>query len=111
MVWLFGWVAVFLLGAALAAFWEEVKEWANEIIDDIKSFAQKAMVYVQRIPGAVKEFVYYLVNGKVRVRETPIDRSLTDEEIDKMVEKGFLTWEQGEAMKRDKDVEIGRWNK
>lgn len=110
MVWFFGWVAILLLGAALAAFWEEIKEWANEIIEDIKSYAQKALIYVQRIPGAVKEFVYYFVNGKVRVKETTKDRPLTNEEIDRMVERGFLTREQGENMKRDNEVECGRWN-
>lgn len=111
MLTLLGWFALLLLGGALIAFWNEVKDWVEEVLDDIRYDATKAVAYIQRIPGGVKEMIYYIKNGHPRVIEgnRHKDRPMTNEEIDKMVKRGFLTKEQGEKLKRGEDIEIGNW--
>lgn len=111
MLTLLGWFALLLLGGALIAFWNEVKDWVEEVLDDIRYEATKAVAYIQRIPGGVKEMIYYIKNGHPRVIEgnRHKDRPMSNEEIDKMVKRGFLTKEQGEKLKRGEDIEIGNW--
>ncbi len=54
------------------------------------SWIRRAIVKVKRLPGAIKQFFYYVENGTVKV-ETET-RIATDEEIDEL--RGSMTEKQ-----------------
>lgn len=103
---LLGWFALLLLGGALIAFWNDVKAWVTDVFNEIRPYAEKAVVYIQRIPGAVKGFVYFLKNGCFKKSEHNFER-LTPEDLRRMVENKFLTKEQGDKLLQGKEIEIG----
>lgn len=82
-------VTVFLLGFALGftigTFLDEIIAWAKNMMARISVWIKRAQVWIQRIPGAIKQFLYYMENGDYMVKETV--RRATDEEIRKLRDK------------------------
>ena len=81
-------ITAFLLGFALGtclAFIDEIIAWAKNMLARLASWIKRAQVWIQRIPGAIKQFLYYMENGQYMVKETV--RPATQSEINKLRSK------------------------
>ena len=77
-------ITAFLLGFAFGAclvFIDEIIAWAKNMLARLASWIKRAQVWIQRIPGAIKQFLYYMENGQYMVKETV--RPATQSEINK----------------------------
>ncbi len=81
-------ITAFLLGFAFGAclvFIDEIIAWAKNMLARLASWIKRAQVWIQRIPGAIKQFLYYMENGQYMVKETV--RPATQSEINKLRSK------------------------
>ena len=81
-------ITAFLLGFALGtclALIDEIIAWAKNMLARLASWIKRAQVWIQRIPGAIKQFLYYMENGQYMVKETV--RPATQSEINKLRSK------------------------
>lgn len=75
----------FAIGFGIGTFLDEIIAWAKDMLARLSSWIRKAQVWIQRIPGAIKQFLYYMENGNYMVKETV--RPATQSEIDRLRSK------------------------
>lgn len=84
---LFTWLVVaFAIGAAFGTFLDEIVEWAKGVFGRLSNFIKRVWVYIRRIPGALKEMVRYIKDG--RMVEEP--REVSWDEIVAMHDRGDI---------------------
>lgn len=83
----------FAIGFGIGTFLDEIIEWAKDMMALISAWIKRAQVWIQRIPGAIKQFLYYMENGNYMVKETV--RPATQNEISKLRSKmNDKEWEE-----------------
>lgn len=82
---LLGFAAGLIGGTLIAAFINEIIDWAKRTMAIISSLIKRAQVWIQRIPCGIKQFLYYVKNGDYMVQETT--RPATPAEIARLKEK------------------------
>lgn len=103
-------IVEFLIGAAVGgilttvilAFLDEIIDWAKEQFRKLASWIKRSVVKIKRLPGAIKQFMYYVENGTVKVKTE--ERDATPEEIDDL-RKG-MTEQQWKEFINGKNTEI-----
>lgn len=84
---LFTWlVATFVAGVLIGTFLDEIVEWAKGVFGRLSNFIKRAWVFIRRIPGALKEMVRYIQDG--RMKEEP--REVSWDEIVAMHNRGDI---------------------
>lgn len=90
---LLGFTAGLIGGTLIAAFIDEIIDWAKRTMAIISSWIKRAQVWIQRIPGGIKQFLYYVKNGDYMVQETT--RPATPAEIKRIKDNmGEREWEE-----------------
>lgn len=103
-------IVEFLIGAAVGgilttvilAFLDEIIDWAKEQFRKLASWIKRSVVKIKRLPGAIKQFIYYVENGTVKVNTET--RDATSEEIDDL-RKG-MTEQKWKEFINGKNTEI-----
>lgn len=80
-----------IAGGLIVKFWDQILDWARSVINRVASWVKKAWVYIQRIPGAIKQFVRFIKDGDIYEETTT--RRLTDDEIYQMYLDGELSYD------------------
>lgn len=105
---LWGVLAV-LVGATITAYFEDIMKWAKNLFDDLAPIIRKAWVYVQRVPGAVKQFFRYIEN-KTMYEKTE-KREVSPEELKRMRDNGDLSQEEYEILRSEYERKIGEFDR
>ncbi len=80
------------------------------MFEKLASWIKRAIVKIKRLPGAIKQFIYYVENGTVKVKTE--ERDATQDEIDdlrnSMTEQQWRDFINGKTtdvadMERDED--------
>lgn len=105
---LWGVLAV-LVGATIAAFFEDIMKWAKNLFDHLAPIVRKAWVYIKRVPGAVKQFFRYMENKTVY--EETEKREVSLEELKEMKENGDLSQKEYEILISEYKRKIGEFDR
>lgn len=103
-------IVEFLIGAAVGgilttvvlAFLDDIIDWAKEQFRKLASWIKRSVVKIKRLPGAVKQFMYYVENGTVKVKTE--ERDATQEEIDDL--RNGMTADKWNEFINGKNTEI-----
>lgn len=79
---LIGAAAGAVIGGVIAYFLDEIVNWGKQMFKNLASWIRRAIVKIKRLPGAIKQFLYYVENGTVKVKTET--RDATEDEIDEL---------------------------
>lgn len=102
---LFDWIFISLwpqwnvpvnLSNMFSPFIGEIIEWAKNVFENLASYIRKAWVSVRRIPGAIRQYVHYIKDGKIY--EVARETMVLDEELCMMLKNDNISQEEYEAL-------------
>lgn len=106
-------ITVFLLGllagVAVGYFLDDIIDWAKDIFSELEDYVKKAWVYVKRVPGAIKQFIRYIKNGRMVERTEEKDVSLED--LRRMRDNGDISQEEYEILSSELERKIAELNR
>lgn len=77
---LIGGIGLLTTGFLIGYFLDEIIDWGKRMLERLASWIKRVIVKIRRIPGAIKQFIYYVENGTVKVKTE--ERDATESEID-----------------------------
>lgn len=103
---LFTWlIAAFVAGAFVSTFFDEIMNWAKDVFNSLSASIKKAWVYIRRVPGAIQEFIRYILNG--RMVDEPKPQVTSWEEVEEMYKNGDIDKKTYEELKEKHLKKIG----
>jgi len=97
-----------LLGAAVGflagVFLDEIIDWAKDMFNSLSSYVRKALVYIRRVPGGIKQMIRYIQNGSMM--EESEKKEVDWDEIVRMHDNGDIDDETFNALRAERDKKI-----
>lgn len=85
----------------IGVLWDEIMDWAKDVLNRLSSVVRKAGVYIKRIPNAIKVIVKHIL-GKVETTKS----ELTTEDIEQMLKGGVITEQHANDLLVGREVHL-----